>query len=152
MLTIVHNINIFDIPLSTTITNPVNTVGAMGAGLAKQFRLRYPGIMQNYTARCRDGSFTVGKLLIYHAPDGRDILLFPTKADWRNPSRIEYVEAGLDAVVRSIHRFRQNDRGLVSIAFPPLGCGLGGLKTDDIIPLFQSRFADRSDSDIMLLI
>lgn len=151
MLTLVHNANIFDSP-ALTITNPVNTVGAMGAGLAKQFRLRYPDIMLNYSKCCHNGSFTVGRLLIYHAPDGRDVLLFPTKAHWRDPSRIEYVEAGLDAVLKNLGRFKKNDNGLVTIAFPPLGCGLGGLKIEDVIPLFQSRFANRSDCDILLLI
>jgi O-acetyl-ADP-ribose deacetylase (regulator of RNase III) len=51
----------------------------------------------------------------------RYIINFPTKRHWRGKSRIEDIEAGLDALVREIRT-----RGIRSVALPPLGAGLGG--------------------------
>jgi O-acetyl-ADP-ribose deacetylase (regulator of RNase III) len=35
------------------VVNPVNTVGVMGAGLAKQFGLAYPAMFDDYVGACR---------------------------------------------------------------------------------------------------
>lgn len=137
--------DIFSSPCMT-IVNPVNTVGVMGKGLALQFKERYPKIMDNYTARCKDGSFTVGKLLMYTASsDGRNILLFPTKKDWREPSKLEYIEAALDKLVGNLGKLKKDENGIVTIAFPPVGCGLGGLNWSDVRKLFEVRFSLRQD-------
>lgn len=44
--------NIFDSPCQT-ITNPVNCAGIMGAGLALQFRHRFPEMHADYVTRCK---------------------------------------------------------------------------------------------------
>jgi O-acetyl-ADP-ribose deacetylase (regulator of RNase III) len=33
---------------------PVNCVGVMGAGLARDFRARFPAVHQDYLSRCAD--------------------------------------------------------------------------------------------------
>ena len=53
----------------------------------------------------------------------RYIVNFPTKRHWRGNSRIEDIEAGLADLTRLIR-----ERGICSIAIPPLGSGLGGLE------------------------
>jgi hypothetical protein len=57
-------------------------------------------------------------------------LLFATKRRWRDNSRIEDIEAGLAW-------FRDHFRaeGVKSVAFPALGCGLGGLRWEQVGPL-----------------
>lgn len=106
--------------------------------------------MNNYIARCKDGSFTTGKLLTYHAPDGKCILLFPTKKDWRDPSRMEYIESALDKFEANLHRFPRDEKGNLTIAFPPVGCGLGGLKWSDVRKSFEKRFSDRKDVHVSI--
>jgi O-acetyl-ADP-ribose deacetylase (regulator of RNase III) len=61
-------------------------------------------------------SFATGQL---HPP--RLVVNFPTKRHWRGKSRIEDIEAGLVALVQEV-----KERGVSSIAIPPLGCGGGG--------------------------
>ncbi len=51
------------------------------------------------------------------------MLNFPTKAHWRSASRLADVVAGLVHLERH-HR----EWGIVSLAVPALGCGLGGLE------------------------
>ena len=77
---------------------PVNTVGVMGAGLAKAFDQRYPGAALTYYLCCETNRLEIGAVLVAHDPklaSGRVIVFFPTKQDWRKPSRPEYIEAGL---------------------------------------------------------
>lgn len=103
------------------IVNPVNCVGVMGKGLAKQFKTRYPTNFIKYKHACDEGLLLPGKCLTVLDRE-KYIMNFPTKLDFRNPSMYEYIETGMDALIRHILHFHIN-----SIAIPPLGCGLGGL-------------------------
>ena len=122
--------NIFDSP-AQTIVNTVNTVGVMGKGLALAFKERYPEMFKSYRTMCEKHKLTTGKLMICSAPDHM-ILLFPTKENWRNPSRLEYIESGLSKFVSTYA-----DHNITSIAFPKLGCGNGELNWDDVRPLME---------------
>jgi hypothetical protein len=65
--------------------------------------------------------------------DERDkIILFPTKEDWRNPSKICWIENGLKSLLKAITT--------ESIALPKLGCGLGGLDWKQVKPLLEKYF------------
>ena len=55
------------------------------------------------------------------------ILNFPTKIRWYNPSKIEYIELGLNAIVKLNEKLF-----LDSVAFPKIGSGLGGLDWIDV--------------------
>jgi len=43
-----------------------------------------------------------------------------------------------------------HERGIRSIALPPLGCGLGGLSWDDVRPRVEAAFAPLPDVRVML--
>lgn len=122
--------NIFNSKVQT-IVNPVNTVGVMGAGLALEFKKRYPKMFQSYKRACNKGLLSVGKLMLCDESDYR-ILLFPTKTDWREPSRIEYIESGLKKFVETYE-----SKNITSIAFPKLGCGKGGLDWQEVKPIME---------------
>ena len=128
--------NLFDSPAQVFV-NAVNTVGVMGKGIAKEFKERYPEMFHRYQALCESGEISIGKLWLYKTPD-KWILNFPTKKHWRQPSRLEYIEAGLARFVESY-----SDYGIYSIAFPALGCGHGGLDFDSQVrPLMEKYLSD----------
>jgi O-acetyl-ADP-ribose deacetylase (regulator of RNase III) len=117
-----------------TLVNTVNTMGVMGKGLALEFKKRYPRMYDSYQALCKAGRLKTGNLHLY--PVGERIILnFPTKAHWRAPSRIEYVEAGLQKLVKHFPEL-----GITSIAFPRLGCGLGGLDWESEVAPLMDRY------------
>jgi O-acetyl-ADP-ribose deacetylase (regulator of RNase III) len=68
---------------------------------------------------------------LYRAPN-HWILLFPTKENWRNPSKISYIEAGLQHFV-----LVYANKSINSIALPRLGCGNGGLAWEDVKPIME---------------
>lgn len=43
-----------------------NSAGAMGKGIAVEFRRRWPAMFDEYKRRCADGSFKLGDLLDRH--------------------------------------------------------------------------------------
>jgi O-acetyl-ADP-ribose deacetylase (regulator of RNase III) len=112
--------NIFDSP-AQTLVNTVNTAGVMGKGLAAEFKRRYPEMFRRYRQLCDSGALDVGKLDL-HAGSPKWVLNFPTKKHWRNPSKLEYLAAGLEQFV-AIHAAL----GITSVSFPQLGTANGGL-------------------------
>lgn len=119
------------------IVNPVNCVGVMGAGLAKQFKEKHPGNYHAYSVACRRGDVEIGSMFCTTHFIGygdnrveRTVINFPTKLHWRDPSKLEYIEKGLEDLVDLVYTLQ-----IESIAIPPLGCGLGGLNKDDVLRL-----------------
>lgn len=129
MITYVEG-DIFSSP-AQVIVNAVNTVGVMGKGIALAFKNRYPKMFEVYKEACEKKKFQMGKLMLCHAPDHL-ILLFPTKENWRNPSKLEYIEKGLERFVKNYA-----EKNISSIAFPKLGCGNGELKWEEVKPLME---------------
>lgn len=116
--------DIFDCE-AEAIVNTINCVGVMGRGLALQFKNKYPENFQAYQQACKLGGVQTGKMFVFqnNQPSSpRYIINFPTKEHWRNNSKIEYIETGLQDLISVI---QQNH--IQSIAIPPLGAGLGGL-------------------------
>lgn len=127
--------NIFD-EVVEAIVNPVNCVGVMGKGLALQFKQRYPENFRVYKWACENQQLTIGKILIIQTPGmPRYIINFPTKNHWKQNSKIEDIELGLDALVREIQKLE-----ITSIAIPALGCRNGGLQWSIVKPLIVSAF------------
>jgi len=104
-----------------TIVNTVNCVGVMGAGIALECRLRWPEMFGKYTELCSRHEIDIGKSWLYKTSD-RWILNFPTKKHWKDPSREEFLHAGLKEFMRTY-----NENQIGSIAFPLLGAQHGGI-------------------------
>jgi O-acetyl-ADP-ribose deacetylase (regulator of RNase III) len=130
------------------LVNTVNCVGYMGKGIALQFKKAFPDNFKVYERACRAGEMGPGKMLIFNTgmlTNPKYIINFPTKRDWRTKSRIEDIQSGLSSLVKDIRNL-----GVSSVALPPLGCGLGGLKWKDIKPLIKRAFDSLPDVHVML--
>ena len=119
------------------LVNTVNTVGVMGKGIALGFKKLFPDMYRQYRDLCESGQLDIGKLWLYKSAN-KWVLNFPTKRHWRQPSRIEYIEAGLRKFENSYLAF-----GIQSVAFPPLGCGNGQLDFEtQVQPLMQKHLSN----------
>lgn len=105
---------------SQTLVNTVNCDGVMGAGIALEFKLRLPEMFDRYAEHCRARRINIGSLWLYKPPaesrEQRWALNFPTKRHWKYPSKVEYLEAGLEKFLESYQQ-----KGIQSIAFPCWG-------------------------------
>src|ERR1700730_2257115 len=74
------------------LVNTVNTVGIMGKGIALMFKERFRENFKRYAAACKNKEVQIGKMFITSTNelDGpKWIVNFPTKKDWRRPSKLE---------------------------------------------------------------
>ncbi|MGI8631825.1 MAG: type II toxin-antitoxin system antitoxin DNA ADP-ribosyl glycohydrolase DarG [Solirubrobacterales bacterium] len=128
------------------LVNTVNTVGVMGKGIALQFARAFPAMLSDYEKAAKRGEIRLGRMHLW-ANDAltgpRWVINFPSKGHWRARSRLADIEAGLADLVQVIR-----DRGIASVAVPPLGCGNGGLRWDDVRPLIEEAFAVVPDIDV----
>lgn len=116
------------------IVIPVNTVGAMGAGLALAYKNLCPNGFEAYRDYCRSGMLVPGTPVMHSDHCERAAMFFPTKKHWSDPSKLEWVGEGLDYIL-----WNERDFGFSSIAFPALGCGLGQLPYSTAVrPLLRS--------------
>ncbi|WP_286859409.1 MULTISPECIES: macro domain-containing protein [Sphingobacterium] len=130
------NGNFFDYGADIRI-NTVNCVGAMGAGVALQFKNMFPEMFSEYKDICKKGELFPGKLHIWKSNDIFNpitIINFPTKSDWKNPSEYEYIVMGLDALVVYL---KSIDDKIVTL--PALGCGHGGLDWTIVKPIILNK-------------
>jgi O-acetyl-ADP-ribose deacetylase (regulator of RNase III) len=130
------------------LVNTVNCVGFMGRGIALQFKRAFPANFVAYESACRRGELRPGRMFVYELgrlTNPRYVINFPTKEHWRAKSKLEHIDAGLDDLVAEVRRL-----GLRSIAVPPLGCGLGGLRWDVVRPRIERAFEPLPDLRVLL--
>ena len=126
------------------LVNTVNTVGIMGKGIALMFKDAFPDNFRAYAKACKAGQVNVGNIFATEQQDlmrnPKWIINFPTKQHWRNPSKIEWIDAGL-ASLRSFII----EKSIHSIALPPLGSGNGGLDWRDVRPRIEAMLGPLKD-------
>lgn len=137
--------DMFDEP-AEAIVNTVNCVGVMGKGVALEFKRRWPDNFHAYKRICDAGKLSPGKMFVFEIGDllqksDRQFLInFPTKQHWKAKSKIEYIERGLDDLVRQVRELN-----IKSVVMPPLGCGNGGLDWNDVRPLIEEKLSTLPD-------
>jgi len=116
------------------IAHGVNSKGAMGAGVAREVRRRWPGLYLQYLELC-------------HGPDA-----FPDCFPWNDPETDMWVynlhtqihpgpNATLDLIRKAVSAMDQHARqlNLNSIAMPWIGSGIGGLDWADVLMLLDQE-------------
>ncbi len=136
-----------------TLTISVNTVGAMGRGVASRSKQQFPDTYVVFQDLCRRNPNDPEKLrmgvphlykrelssayemaedpsLLTHINGGTWFIFFPTKDHFKNKANSKGIEQGLQWIRDNYKR-----QGIKSLAVPALGCGLGKLKWDDVGPM-----------------
>ena len=122
--------------------NTVNCVGVMGKGIALEFRRRYPKMFKEYRRVCEKGELQPGQILPYQE-GGTWILNFAIKNDWKQPSKVEWMESCLKEFISSYR-----DMGIKSAAFPWMGAMNGGIPIEIIKKVMRNYLSNLTDIDI----
>jgi len=133
--------NIFNTK-AMAVVNTVNCVGAMGKGIALEFKLRYPEMFKEYQKICLEKRLRPGQILPYRKSNPW-ILNFAIKDDWKDPSKEEWVE-------ETLSKFRSSYKqlGITSVAFPWMGAMNGGIPIETIKFLTRKYLQDLEDIEI----
>jgi len=113
------------------IANTVNTMGVMGAGLALEFKLRFPRYFDNYSERCSRESPLPGSAWIFQGESSPKIISLFVKEDWKRPSRLSWIRSSLKRAEEII-----TENNFERVALPLAGAGKGGIDprtSEDII-------------------
>lgn len=124
------------------IVNTVNCVGAMGKGIALDFKLRYPEMFKEYQRICFQHLLNPGQILPYKKSNPI-ILNFAIKDDWKDPSKVEWIEETLQKFVNNYKSLN-----ITSVAFPWMGAMNGGLPLETIKGLTRKYLRDLEDIDV----
>lgn len=130
------------------LVNTVNCVGVMGRGIALQFKKAFPENFRAYAKACKRGQVKPGRLFMFETKtltNPRYIMNFPTKRHWRGNSQVKDIDAGLIDLARLIR-----ERGIKSIAVPPLGSGLGGLEWSNVRKRITATLAEIDGLDAVI--
>ncbi len=137
-----------------TLTISVNTVGAMGKGLASRAKYQFPDVYVSYQDLCKKGTLKIGRPYLYKREISLDyiladeperlanfnlqtwFLLFPTKRHWREFADLRGIEEGLKWLLDN-----HQSEGITSLAIPALGCGLGWLEWGHVGPILCKYLA-----------
>jgi len=135
---------------NTCIGHGVNSAGAMGAGIAIEFKKRFPEMFSEYRNRCQSGLIFPGITWIWKEPTGIYLTKQETldeehiwiynlaiKAHWKLNATYEAIEDSLKNM--AIH---MNENSFEEIGLPWIGCGLGGLEKSKVKAIMEKISED----------
>lgn len=137
MGTLTHKTGDMFTTYAPALAHGVNTQGVMGAGIALEFKRRFPGMYEEYKTICANGSFHPGEAYAYEAGTGQlgAKLWVYNIASQEFPganARMDLLEWGLNAVF-----MHADANGVKTIAFPRIGSGIGGLDEAEVEALIE---------------
>jgi hypothetical protein len=107
----------------------------MGAGLAKQAVLKWPGI----DAQLGHYLTEVGNIVCGLLKEGNCwVMSFPTKNNWKDKSNLELIKNSAQRLAEMADELEWK-----KVFIPPVGCGLGGLSLDVVQPVLEQYLDDR---------
>jgi O-acetyl-ADP-ribose deacetylase (regulator of RNase III) len=119
-----------------------NCQGSMGAGIAKEFRSRYPRMFEEYRRRCKalPREFNLGDVFLWKdQPQPWVFNLATQEAYWRARASYEAIETCLTRM-----RALAESENVQRVAMPRIGAGYGGLSWKKVRAIIERTFADWS--------
>lgn len=126
MVTYIEFGDIFNLQNIPNYAHGCNCAGAMGKGIALQFRDKFPEMYVEYKKMCKEGRFVLGDIYAYNYGIGT-IFNLATQVTWRTKADIKAIE---DALVKMLNYADENR--IHEIALPKIGAGLGDLNWNDV--------------------
>lgn len=134
------------------IAHGCNTRGMMGAGIARSIRDKYPDVYEQYRQACNSHLFRLGSALgVWCDPthSGEDRLVYNLGTQ-RNPGAdatswgvwLSFANLAEDTAVRNIEE----------VAIPRIGCGIGGLKWDDVEFSITHAITNSTHPDLRIVV
>jgi len=108
-----------------------NCAGAMGKGIALQFKKKYPKMYIEYKNLCKSGKFNLGDVFQYKYDKGY-VFNLGTQKHWRTRAKLNAIEESIDRMLCFASK-----NNIDKISLPKIGAGLGGLNWDDVKQIIE---------------
>lgn len=127
----------------------VNCFASMGAGIAVQFRQRYPEMYEAYRQECFARRLLPGNVYWWTAVNvetQEELRHIANISSQEHPGRNATMPFLIDGVTKALEYCEANN--LATLALPRIGCGIGGLQyTEQVLPALE-ELATNSPVDI----
>lgn len=120
-----------------------NCAGAMGRGIATEFRSRFPAMFAEYKRRCDDGRFHLGDVFMWRG-EGTTVFNLGTQRTWRTKADMSAIEKAVRTMVSMAE-----ECAIETIGLPRIGSGLGGLPWEPVRALLERVGAS---TDVQLVV
>lgn len=117
--------SLFDAENGVALAHGCNCRGVMGAGIALQFKARYPEMFEQYKLKCQHKTFSPGDAFVWKV-ENRYILNLATQDHPGPYARLEWIDHSLRSAIKTF------GESVPIIAMPKIGCGIGGLNWEDV--------------------
>lgn len=118
--------NIFKVDGVTSYAHGCNCAGAMGKGIAVQFKTKFPEMYKIYKQMCKTRTYQPGDVYDFDYGKGH-VYNLGTQVSWKTSAKLEYIQKALTNMLLCAERYN-----VKAIAMPAIGAGLGGLKWEDV--------------------
>jgi O-acetyl-ADP-ribose deacetylase (regulator of RNase III) len=118
--------DLFGAPDLPALAHGCNCAGAMGKGIATEFRKRFPEMYAAYKRQCKEGRFGLGDVFLWRQ-GSLTIFNLGTQKTWRTKAELHDVEKALREMIRLAEH-----EGVARIGLPRIGAGLGGLRWNTV--------------------
>ncbi|OJU74571.1 MAG: phosphatase [Bacteroidetes bacterium 47-18] len=145
MVTYIKSGNIFNLQGVSNYAHGCNCAGAMGKGIALQFKKKYPPMYVEYKKLCKDGLFSLGDIFTYNYGNGI-IFNLGTQTTWKTKADLNAIKVSL---IKMLSYASQNN--IHEIALPKIGAGLGGLNWDDVKNIIDKVARDYPAIDLFVV-
>lgn len=126
----------------------------MGKGVAKEAKERYPKLPKAFADSILDQQYRKETIMpVFRVLDGEIVNLigFPTKHRWQEPSDLQLIETGLNFLRSFLPYLVSDDGEKAKIVCPKLGCGLGGLNYERQVRPLIKKYFDGDNNFIVLI-
>lgn len=126
MINFISKGDIFSLKDVSSFAHGCNCAGAMGKGIALQFRQKFPQMYYEYKLLCKKGIFVPGDVFDFDYGNGH-IYNLATQLTWRTKAKIEFIQTSMLKMLELA-----TSEQVSKIAMPTIGAGLGGLIWTDV--------------------
>jgi hypothetical protein len=145
---VIHGADLWDyyypdnwIVITTNTVIKKNGRAVMGAGIAKQAADRFPDLPYLYGRFLKTSADSSGIAVVPNI----GLVLFPTKYHWQNPSDLDLIKKN---AIQLANRYTEVitlgnvGQPIRHVFLPPLGCGLGKRKWEEVEPILSPILDD----------
>lgn len=110
------------------IGHGVNCQGVMGAGIAKAFADKWPELEMAYKIKCGRGEIVPGTVYPFQVKDGPLVLNLASQNMPGPDAKLQWLESAYGHALDILL-----SKGIDTFGLPLIGCGIGGLKEEDVL-------------------
>lgn len=129
------------------IAHGVNMRGVMGAGIAKEFRDKFPQMYGTYKALCEHDAVSEMGVLPWKVKDGQYVMNIFSQLEPGPCARLEWIEHGLLVSCEFLI-----SRGIHRMSIPWIGAGIGGIKDRILEKSLRSLMSIYREDEMILTV